>query len=88
MTKFYRATLPEFGGYDHFGYGETPEQAVKACKKSYNQMRKWRGTDHSNPDYGTFKRACEYFGFSLVEEVAGKNAIEGNEKYLDYKLFI
>lgn len=82
-TKFYRAELPSFCGYGCYGYGTTQEQALTACKKAYQELKKDYSISSDNEDYGNFKRAWEYFGGKLIEEIAGHHAIYGSENIID-----
>lgn len=89
--KFYRAEVPEICGYSAIGYGITPMQAITACKKSYTELTKEYRKDwdsHQIAEFGTFKKAWEYFGASLVEQIAGDHATEGNENTIEAEKYL
>jgi len=83
LNKFYKAELPEFCGYGCFGYGAEPGIAMEACKQAYRYLKNQYEVSSDNEDYGNFKRAWEYFGGSLVEQVSEKWAIGGSENYIE-----
>jgi len=77
-TTIYRAYLPDFCGYGSIGYGDTPEIALKGCKKGYFELKRSYQISSNDPNFGTFSRTWDYFGGYIEICESGKNTCEGN----------